>query len=129
MVADDAQGKADQDRREGRRSRPLCRVLDGGGGHSTRPVSRYFPDDRRTSAAANHIDGVARLVVTSSIETTGEVCLDDGKRRHFSKLDAALAGRSPVHSAAGVTGLAETRRSGQDWRRPVGHPANVGLDE
>ena len=62
MVADDAQGKADQDRREGRQSRPLCRLPDGGGRHSTRPVRGHLADDRRTSATAGRIDGVARLV-------------------------------------------------------------------
>ena len=73
------QGKADQNRREGRRSRPLCRLPDGGGRHSARPVLGHLADDRRTSATTGRIDGVARLVVTSSIETTGEVRLDDRK--------------------------------------------------
>ena len=71
--------EADQDRREGRRSRPLCRLPDGGGRHSARPVLGHLADDRRTSATTGRIDGVARLVVASLIETTGEVRLDDRK--------------------------------------------------
>jgi hypothetical protein len=38
-----------------------CRVPDGGGGHSTRPVRRHLADDPRTSAAVSHINGVVRL--------------------------------------------------------------------
>jgi len=62
MVADNAQGKADQDRRQGNRSRPLIRWPDGGGSHSTRPVRGHFADDRRISATATYVNGTVRLL-------------------------------------------------------------------
>jgi hypothetical protein len=65
-----------QDRREGRRSRPLCGLPDGDG-HFTRPVHGHLADDRGALAAASHINSVALLVVTSSIETTGEARLEE----------------------------------------------------
>jgi hypothetical protein len=71
MVADDAQGKADQDRCEGRLSRTLRRLADGGGGHSARPVRGHLEDDRGTSAAASRINGIVRSGVAGSIENDG----------------------------------------------------------
>ena len=45
LVADDAEGKADQDRGEGRKSRPLCRLSDGRGCHYAKSVRRHLADD------------------------------------------------------------------------------------
>ena len=56
LVDDDAEGEADQDRREGCRPRALCRVPDGGGRHSARPLRRHSAHDRGTSAAADRIN-------------------------------------------------------------------------
>ncbi len=106
LDADDAQGKADQDRHEGRRSRTPCRVPDGGG-HSTRPVSGHFADDRRPSATACHINGVVRLGVTSLIETTGEACLRDGKLDIFAARRGIRRPATPSTRPAGATGLSE----------------------
>jgi hypothetical protein len=83
VVADDAQEEADQNRREGREPRPLCHVPDGGSGDCSKSLRRHPAHDSRTSAAADSVNSVVRLVVTSSIETTGKVCLDDGKRYNF----------------------------------------------
>ena len=46
LVADEPQREADQDRREGREPRSLCRVSDGGGRH---PSKRRPPTTRRRS--------------------------------------------------------------------------------
>jgi len=43
--------RRNQDRREGRRSRPLCRLPDGRGGHLPKPVRRYPAADRGASPA------------------------------------------------------------------------------
>lgn len=42
LVNDDAQGKADQDRREGHHSRPLHRFSDGGGLSSGSPICGHI---------------------------------------------------------------------------------------
>ena len=55
---DDAQGEADQDRREGRGLCPLRRVPDGGGRHSEKPIRRLSAHDRGTATAADHVNCV-----------------------------------------------------------------------
>ena len=53
LVADEPPREADQDRREGREPRPLCRVPDGGtSGISEKSLCRHPAADRRTAAAA-----------------------------------------------------------------------------
>ena len=52
LVADQLEGEADQDRREGREPRPLCRLPDGRGRHPTANVPGDFAADRGTTAAA-----------------------------------------------------------------------------
>jgi len=55
-------GKADQDRREGRQPRPLCRVPDGGGRDPKKPLRRYSAVDRGTASTAGHVNSVRRSV-------------------------------------------------------------------
>jgi hypothetical protein len=81
LVDDDAARKADQDRREGRRSRALRLVPDGRGCSTAQRLRRHLAHDHGTSAASNHVDGVVSSVVTRLNETTGKVCLYDGKFR------------------------------------------------
>jgi hypothetical protein len=81
LVDDDAARKADQDRREGRRSRALRLVPDGRGCYTVQRLRRHLAHDRGTSAASNHVNGVVSSVVTRLNETTGKVCLYDGKFR------------------------------------------------
>ena len=81
LVDDDAARKADQDRREGRRSRALRLVPDGRGCYTAQRLRRHLAHDRGTSAASNHVNGVVSSVVTRLNETTGKVCLYDGKFR------------------------------------------------
>jgi hypothetical protein len=51
LVADESEGKADQDRREDREPWPLCRVSDGRSHHSQKSLRRHPTNDRRTSTA------------------------------------------------------------------------------
>src|SRR5262249_40906985 len=52
LVADESEGKADQDRREGGEPRPLCYLPDGCGRHRTANVPRDFAAHRGATAAA-----------------------------------------------------------------------------
>src|SRR5262249_39069021 len=52
LVADDLEGQADQDRREGGEPRPLCYLPDGRGRHRTANVPGDFAADRGATAAA-----------------------------------------------------------------------------
>lgn len=84
LVYDHAARKADQDRREGRRSRALCLVPDGGGGHSSKSLRRHFAAHRRVTTVAGDVDSVRRSTFTRSLQTTGDMRLDDRKIRTFS---------------------------------------------
>src|SRR5262249_53277302 len=71
LVADDLEGQADQDRREGRQPWPLCHLPDGRGRHRTTNVPRDFAAHRGTTAAATTSAGVRRSMVIRSRATAG----------------------------------------------------------
>ena len=77
LVADEPEGEANQDRREGRQPRPLRRVPDGRGRHPTESVRRHPAADRGNAAAARYIDSVRRSIVMRSLQLAGEVRLDE----------------------------------------------------
>src|SRR5499427_9668698 len=60
LVADELEGEADQDRREGGEPRPLCYLPDGRGRHRTANVPRDFAADRGATAAATTSASVRR---------------------------------------------------------------------
>src|SRR5262249_1491825 len=60
LVADESEGQADQDRREGGEPRPLCYLPDGRGRHRTANVPRDFAADRGATAAATTSASVRR---------------------------------------------------------------------
>src|SRR5450756_2300023 len=66
LVADEPEGEADQDRREGGESRTLCRLPDGRGRHPTGNVPEDFAADRRTATAATTSASVRRPMVMRS---------------------------------------------------------------
>ena len=78
-VADEPQGKADQDRRESREPRPLCRIPDGRGRHSPKSLRRHPANDRGTPATAGHVDSLRGWVLRVPTKTMREVCLDNKK--------------------------------------------------
>jgi hypothetical protein len=81
----------DQDWREGRRLRPLCRLPDGGSGDP----KNLFADVLRFIAVlrppTRYVEGVMRSGVTRSLKPTGEVRLDCEK---FCALNVRLASAS-----------------------------------
>jgi hypothetical protein len=96
VVADEPEGKADQDRREDRQPWPLCRVSDGRSRHSQKSLCRHSADDRGTAAAARCIDSVMRSVSRIPSKTGGKVRLDDGKFGKFSvRLDFGTSRPGP----------------------------------
>src|SRR5499426_3626229 len=60
LVADESEGQADQDRREGSEPRPLCYLPDGRGRHRTANVPRDIAADRGATAAATTSASVRR---------------------------------------------------------------------
>src|SRR5262249_9663917 len=60
LVADESEGQADQDRREGGEPRPLCYLPDGRGRHRTANVPRDFAAHRGTATAATTSASVRR---------------------------------------------------------------------
>src|SRR5215831_13450732 len=71
LVADDLEGQADQDRREGSEPRPLCYLPDGRGRHPTANVPRDFAAHRGTAAAATTSASMRRSTVMRSRATDG----------------------------------------------------------
>ena len=59
LVADQPEGEADQDRREGRQPRPLCRLPDGRGRRAEDAVRRDPAADRRTAATVAAAPGMS----------------------------------------------------------------------
>src|SRR5260221_8825515 len=66
LVADELEGEADQDRREGGEPRTLCRLPNGGGRHPTTNVPGDSAADRGTTAATTTRASMKRLIVTRS---------------------------------------------------------------
>src|SRR5262245_55618208 len=71
LVADESEGQADQDRREGRQPRPLCRLPDGRGRHPTANVPGDSAARRGTAAAATTSASMRRSTVMRSRATDG----------------------------------------------------------
>src|SRR3984893_9444030 len=108
LVADEPEGKADQDWREGRQPGPLCRLPDGRGRHSEKPVHRHPAAGRRTTATAHYIHSVRRSIVMRSMQSVGKVRLDDGKRNIFRRSARSRPPRRPSTNRGGASGLPET---------------------
>src|SRR5438309_10994362 len=66
LVADELEGEADQDRREGGEPRTLRRLPNGGGRHPTTNVPGDSAADRGTAAAPTTRASMKRLMVTRS---------------------------------------------------------------
>jgi hypothetical protein len=71
LVADELEGEADQDRREGGEPRTLCRLPNGGDRHPTKNVPGDSAADRGTTAAATTRASMKRLIVTRSSAIDG----------------------------------------------------------
>ena len=119
--------KADQDRREGRRPRALCRVPDGRGRDFEEPVRRESTNDRGVAASAGRINRVRRQqALRAPLKLTADVRHDgaglDGVHRATAVPDASSAsGRYGTGNP--IEKIANTGHLGRRRRR---HPANVG---
>jgi Transposase DDE domain group 1 len=72
-VADEPEGKADQDRREGRQPWTLRRLPDGQSRCSKNAVCRHFAADCRVAAASSSINRVRRLLNRDLSPTHGRI--------------------------------------------------------
>src|SRR5258708_12784435 len=75
LVADELEGEADQDRREGGEPRTLWRLPNGGGRHPTTNVPGDSAADRGTTAAATARASMKRSIVTRSRANQQEECV------------------------------------------------------
>ena len=67
LVADEPEGKADHDPREGRQSRTLRRIPDRGGRDPEKPIRRNLGVHRGVATATRYVDSLMRSGVTLSI--------------------------------------------------------------
>lgn len=113
LVSDNAEVKAYQDRREGRHSRPLCRVPDGRGCEFQERVRRHPADDRGTATAAGRVNGVARSIAAVPM-----------KRRERCVSPKRANAQTTPESTRRRRLLVKIRKEGQicPWRR---HTASV----
>src|SRR6267143_668139 len=104
LVADELEGEADQDRREGGEPRTLCRLPNGGGRHPTTNVPGDSAADRGTTAAATTRASMKRLIVTRvQAQSTGGMCPDASENSQISPstiVRAARAAGSHPHLAS-----------------------------
>ena len=121
VIADELEGEADQDRREGGEPRPLCCLPDGRGRHRTANVRGDFAADRRTTAAATTSARVRRRSSRIQEHPTGGVPLMPGKMARFSPSTIVRA----VQAAASHPRLASVLQQGRKTRifTPVWGPS------
>src|SRR5713101_2079138 len=104
LVADELEGEADQDRREGGEPRTLCRLPNGGGRHPTTNVPGDSAADRGTTAAATTRASMKRLIVTRvQAQSTGGMRPDASENSQISPstiVRAARAAGSHPHLAS-----------------------------
>ncbi len=126
LVDDDPQGEVDLDRREGRQPRVLPRLPAGGGRHPAKSVRRDFAVDRRTAAAAGHVDRVRRSFVTRLGQTYGRGAPDDGKLADLRRLSGRLLVSTTWADRLKSSDLSVTQNWGIFFRIVAGHLGNVG---
>jgi hypothetical protein len=107
LVADDLEGQADQDRREGGEPRPLCYLPDGRGRHRTANVPGDFAAHRGTAAAATTsaqpIEGVrpnARKMAGSDPRPSVRITRGAGSSQHLASV--LQEGRESANIDAGL---------------------------
>jgi hypothetical protein len=100
LVADEPQGKADQDRGEGRQPRPLCRLPYGGSSDPKKPLRRRPAAHRRTATAASHVNSMRRSV-SRVRQNPQEKCVLIAKSSALSTFDLASACLGAVRRRAG----------------------------
>ena len=106
-IADEPEGKADQDRREGHAPRPLRRIPAGRGGHSTKSSPTSCGSSRNFDRRQSH-QRVKRSFRYASGQITGATRLDDGTFGNFQRWRQLILLPSIVR--ADGAGLSKTRK-------------------
>src|SRR5262249_46897461 len=94
LVADESEGKADQDRRESGEPRPVCCLPDGRGRHPTANVPGDFAIDRGTTTAAATSARVRRRSSRIQKHPTGGVRPNASENSQISPSTIARAARA-----------------------------------
>ena len=127
LVADEPEGKADQDRREAREPRPLCRLPNGRGRNSAKCVRRYPQADRGTAAAASELDCLKVFVCHALEPNLREGCVLIIEIPGLFRAGwAPSQARGPPFTLEKSIGLAQGDRWRQDRPQIDAHPGNVG---
>src|ERR1700730_5472221 len=127
LVADEPEGKADQDWREGRQPRPLCRLPDGRGRHPQNSVRRYPAAGLGAAAATGGRIDVKRSIVLRSIKNQGEVRLEYDQPRISGARRADVTGVGAWEPPCRGIGIAKILKKLQLHPRQGCHPVDVGL--
>src|SRR3981081_2953150 len=120
VVADEPEGKADQDRRECWAPRSLRRVSDGRGCDHQESVRRHPAVHRGTATAARCGARVKRSIVSVRAQPTGEMRLDHtqfGNFRHATEHDGSRSGPCEWRWAPSIDKKGKLSR----YERPIPH--------
>ena len=127
LVADQPEGEADQDRREGRQPRPLCRLPDGRGCRAEDAVRRDPAADRRTAATVAAAPGMS-IAGNDRWQPDGRgVSMSDRDQPNAArKAGASLMTRVDADEGAGSSPrrLAASGATADDRPSEAGHPEN-----
>src|SRR5450830_371261 len=125
LVADEPEGEADQDRREGRAPRPLRHLPDGRGRHRTANVPRDSAADRGTTTTATTSACVRRRWSYVQERLMGGVCPNASENGQISPPTTVRAARRASSRPHLAAVLREGRKSaniqagsGVIWRNP-----------
>ena len=130
LVADEPAGEADQDRREGREPRTLCRLPDGRGRHPPANVPGDSAADFGTAAATTASASVRYSMVRRSTATNGRSAPKMARKLARSGCPTAVRARATGQQSAPRTGLAgrlEKRKYSPRVGVHLGKPGSTGI--
>src|SRR5262249_54365264 len=113
-------GQADQDRRESREPRPLCRLPDGRGRHRTANVPGDFAADRRTAAEAAARTSMRRSMVMRPRAPEREDCGQMPRQTDTSAPRMPLRARIAGHQSPTGSVLPASRENHYHPRQVLG---------
>src|SRR5258708_525481 len=126
LVTDKLEGEADQDRRESREPRPLCRLPNGGGRHPTTNVPGDSAADRGTTAAATTRASMKRFDCHAFKRNRQEECVQMPvkiARSAPSTIVRAARAAEPSTPRVSLAARPEKREYSRQFGR---HPGNPG---
>jgi hypothetical protein len=124
VVADQPQGEADQDRREGRQPRPLCDLPDGRGRGTATDVRRDPVADRPPARAVS----TGMRASGQMQQTTPEVRPNASRSAGFSASAQSTHGFLTGYRIRGTRfAVAQDARRNDPRVRTTRHPGNVGF--